>query len=179
MWSNLDIKYCKIDTTENLVATWMPHLWGQTHNFPVSLTVTTFQDRFPLRDVLLPYVQRLQSLSLDIPQKPLSAFLFALPIHFDLLDSLTLDLTRGVPLERTQIPIQGPPLAVFTLLPRLRKLTLHSRSMVFTNALISSLSQLPWSQMKQITFLKVQVRFSDRENTLLKHRKVVQERGFE
>lgn len=137
LWSQLVVKDSRLFSTESMVTTWMSKLWGQTHTFPVSLTMISSAKEIVLRDTLSPYLQRLQSLSLNIPTKPLSAFLISPPTSFDRLDSLTLDFSQGMP------HVANPPPDVFTTLVSLKRVTLED--CYFVSIETNHIPRLPWS----------------------------------
>lgn len=157
LWSNLDLGYTQLDTTESVLTTWILNLRGRTESFPVLLAITSYDTGVAFRDPLFPYFHRLQSLSLNISKKSLPESLITPPFAFECLESLTLDFTQGIPFKWTGIFVQDPPRAVFTMSPSLRKITLQASCMEFIALAI--IFRLPWSQLTHINFSMIQVSF--------------------
>lgn len=177
LWShlNLEVEYSSSRfSTGGIIASWIPYLWGKKQTFPVTLTITSY-DRdhdIALRDTLLPYSQRLESLSLNISKKSLSLFLITPPIPFDRLNSLALTFHHGIPFGMSYYQFEAnPPRAVFTASPQLKKLTLWSTYPELIEP--DSLCRFPWSQLTHITFMSVQMPIYDLHYVLRQCTKLV------
>lgn len=168
LWSHVDVKDSQLDSTGNILSNWIPQLWGLTKIFPVSLAMRSSDKSLVLHDTISPYFSRLQSLSLRISQKSLALFLLSRTISFDALESLVLDFTLGVPFRSFGLPPTEHPLVVaFTTSPMLREVTLKANSTSMSESIfLSTISQLPWSQLTRVTLVGIQLLPEDFCNVL-------------
>lgn len=61
LWTHLDIQPSQIYSTIDIIRAWMPHLWDPTQKFPVSLTITSFDNDLVLHDMLSPYFSQTEA----------------------------------------------------------------------------------------------------------------------
>lgn len=134
----------------------------------MSLKLRINDSNLTLRNILEPYSDRLQTLSLESPLVSLSTFLSGPPIPFFCLNTLVLIPTQHQP---ASLPAENMSFPVFTASPRLRNMTLIGRSLESIGYPI--LSQLPWPQLTYLSLRMYRPCFSDLERTLRQCTKLV------